>query len=112
MSRWDIENSKLGFESPESRELFQSISFFEKILEKKVQKNFLHFGLILGYFSYCNKEKVDIWMLASVLKGMTVHTEVNISFWKTKFAEVFENDLHFVVAPKLTKMKAQARCVL
>ena len=48
-------------------------------------------------------------MLASVLKGMIVHTEVNILFSDTEFAEVFETDLHFVVAPKLTKTKARAR---
>ena len=36
MRKSDIENPKFGFESPESKELFQSISFFEK----KVQKNF------------------------------------------------------------------------
>ena len=60
MRKSDIENPKLGFESPESKVLFQSISFFEKNLKKKFKKIFLHFGLILGYVSYCNKEKVDI----------------------------------------------------
>ena len=40
MRKSDIENPKSGFESPESRERFPSISFFEKILKKKVQKNF------------------------------------------------------------------------
>ena len=40
MRKSDIENPKLGFESPESKELFQSISFFEKINKKKAQKSF------------------------------------------------------------------------
>ena len=51
MNMSDIGNPKLGFESPESGELFKNISFFEENLRKKVQKNFPSFLAAFGLFS-------------------------------------------------------------
>ena len=42
----DIENPKLGFESPESGELFKNISFFEKKKSKKIEKKVQNFFLL------------------------------------------------------------------
>ena len=38
MKGYDIEFPMLGSESPEPEEVFQNTSFFEKKIEKKVQK--------------------------------------------------------------------------
>ena len=91
MTKSDIENPKLGFENPESRELFNNISFFEKNLKKKLKKNFLHFGLILGYFPYCkNKPKMRFfgfrlfWL--RVLGGRTI--VLRRSVWSQKTSQI------------------------
>ena len=51
MNTPDIENLKLGFESPESGDCFKNISFFEKFLKKKFEKFFLHRLADFGLFS-------------------------------------------------------------
>ena len=59
MNTSDIENPKLGFESPGSGEHSENISLFGKKIEKKVQtwfkQFFLLFGLIFGLFSLLKK---------------------------------------------------------
>ena len=52
----DIENPKLGFESPESGELFKNLSFFEENLRKKVQKIFPSFLAAFGLFSLLKRQ--------------------------------------------------------
>ena len=91
MTKSDIENPKLGFESPESGELFENISFFEKNLKKKFKIFFLHIGLILGYFPYCeNKPKMRFfgfrlfWL--RVLRGRT--NVLRRSVWSQKTSQI------------------------
>ena len=48
MTKWDMDNPKLGFKSPEPGEHFKNTSFFEK---KKNHEKKLNFFLILLLFS-------------------------------------------------------------
>ena len=52
MDTSDIDNPKLGIESPGSGEHSENISLFGKKIEKKVQTWFKHFFLLFG---------VDFW---------------------------------------------------
>ena len=55
MNTSHIENPKLDFENPESGEHSENISFYEKILRKKVQNFFPSFLAVFSLFSLLKK---------------------------------------------------------